>query len=120
LGRFAEAAVRESVAILKESLGERHPEYAKALDHLGRIYQASNQPQRAEAVLKESCTILAETLGEKHPDYAESLAHLGQLYLALRQPDRGNPLLEQAGAILDEALSGGPVAATPQGGPTRR
>ena len=104
-GKYAEAAegLRLVVAIRKEVLGERHPDYATSLNNLAVLLRSQGTtpppaPLRAGAGDPQGC------LGERHPDYATSLNNLAGLLQSQGDYAAATPLYEQALAIRKEVL----------------
>jgi tetratricopeptide (TPR) repeat protein len=81
-GRVGEAIRHCQIALelRKESLGERHPDYAATLNNLGLMYQSAGDQARAEALTRQATAIWKEVLGDTHPDYAASLRNLASIY----------------------------------------
>ena len=100
------AQLRRAAELLKTIVGPNHPEYATALDRLGKYEQMSvsgfreNDPQRrrVEALFSQAREIRLNTLGEKHPDCAVSLENLFACAPNENDPARANsePLLRRA------------------------
>jgi CHAT domain-containing protein/tetratricopeptide (TPR) repeat protein len=98
--------LKEAAAILKEVVGANHPEYAMALERLGKYHQMiltnnrEDDPQwwRMSALLTQARDIRGLALGEMHPDYAESLENLFAMAPNDDDPSRARaePLLRQA------------------------
>jgi CHAT domain-containing protein/tetratricopeptide (TPR) repeat protein len=102
-----EAAVplaRQSLALRKEILGEKHPDYAHGLHNLAELYRAVGDYDKALPLQERARAIYRAALGEKHPDYAGSLHNLAVLYRTLGAYAQALPLHEQARAIYREAL----------------
>jgi tetratricopeptide (TPR) repeat protein len=62
--------------IIKEALGERHPEYANILNSLGGLYRDIGDYRQARTLLERARDTYKAVLGEKHPHYAYSLNNL--------------------------------------------
>lgn len=97
-GKYSVAiSVAKQVAETRKTvLGERHTEYAKSLNHLGMLYQATGNYPRAEPLYVQAMEIVKTVLGEQHPDYATSLNNLALLYDAIGDYNRAMPLIVQA------------------------
>jgi CHAT domain-containing protein len=100
---------REALTLLKEALGENHPEYAFCLDsfvnNTSFLWRNSNS-DAAKAIREEhrllstqAQAIRRQTLGERHPNYALSLWNSQSTLPATR--DRSNPALQ---ALLRQVL----------------
>ena len=105
-GRYSEAEplYRESLAIRREQLGERHPDVATSLNNLALLYQDQGRYAEAEPHLLQALEILREQLGERHPDVATSLNNLAVLYYAQGRYGEAEPRLLQALEIDREQL----------------
>jgi CHAT domain-containing protein len=97
----------QSLAIRKQSLGERHPDYALSLWNSASSTSATGNRGNpdAEALLRQILEIRAATLGKHHPAYLRTLDYLG--FLVQSRPGQG---LAEAEAIFREALDLGRAA----------
>ncbi|NLF69720.1 MAG: tetratricopeptide repeat protein [Candidatus Anammoximicrobium sp.] len=97
MGKVAEAIHhgRRAAELRKETLGERHPDYAASLNNLGLMYQSEGDHARAEQLLRRATEIWKETLGETHPDYAAGLRNLAVIYRALGDRERAATVCRQ-------------------------
>jgi CHAT domain-containing protein len=107
-GRYREAVerARQAVAICKEVLGKKHPDYATSLENLAGLSEDMGDYAHAEPLHQQALRIRKEVLGEKHPDYATSLENLAGLYLMMGDYARAWPILSQALRIRKEVLGG--------------
>ncbi len=100
--KYAESAelARRELAIRKELLGERQPDYATSLNNLAYVLRSQGDYAAARPLCEQALAIQKEVLGERHPAYATSLSNLAALldYAAAR------PMYERALAIRKEAL----------------
>ena len=90
--------------IRKQSLGEKHPDYATSLNNLAMLYQDMGDYVKAEPLFQKALEIYKQTLGEKHPDYAASLNNLALLYKSMGDYAKAEPLYRQALEIYKQAL----------------
>ena len=67
---------RQALNIRKQTLGEKHPNYATSLNNLANYYSGLGDYNKAVELGTMAMNIYKETLGEKHPDYASSLSNL--------------------------------------------
>jgi tetratricopeptide (TPR) repeat protein len=102
--REAIRAAQQALAISKEVLGERHPDYANSLNNLAELYEAMGDYGKAEPLCRQALAINKEALGDKHPNYATSLNNLAELYHAMGDYAKAEPLHRQALATRKEAL----------------
>jgi len=73
---------RRAVAIRKELLGERHPDYTASLHNLAFLLFEQGDLAAARSLFERALEIDKEVLGERHPDYAVSLNSLAYLLAA--------------------------------------
>jgi len=92
VGRLREAIEQGETALTlrKESLGEKHPDYADSLNNLGLMCQTAGDDARAEDLIRQATEIWKEVLGEEHPNYAAGLKNLALIYHSLG--DRGRAI----------------------------
>jgi tetratricopeptide (TPR) repeat protein len=95
----AEPLYQQALAIMRERLGEQHPDTATSLNNLAGLYQAQGRYDEAEPLYQQALAIRKARLGEQHPDTATSLNNLAGLYQAQGRYDEAEPLYQQALAI---------------------
>ena len=98
---------RNRIALIKGSLGTRHPEFASALNQLALLLIMQGNADAAEPLLREALDVRRETLGENHPDFATNLSSLGGVLWARGQLDEAEPLLEKAAEVRCATLGPG-------------
>jgi CHAT domain-containing protein/Tfp pilus assembly protein PilF len=105
-GKFREAiaSAQESLALRKQALGERHPDYATSLNNLAELYHFQGDYARAKPLLRQALALRKQALGKQHPAYATSLNNLALLYQDQGDYARAEPLYRQALAIQKQAL----------------
>src|SRR5262249_39083903 len=69
--------------LLKETLGEKHPDYAVSLNNLARLHESLGDYRAALPLLKQARDILKELVRARHPPYVTSLNNLAGLYRSL-------------------------------------
>jgi tetratricopeptide (TPR) repeat protein len=94
----AEKFYRESLAMNRKLLGDKHPEIANGMENVAMSLQDKGDLAGAEDMYRQSLTMRRELMGENHPDVAQTLANLASL-----QYDRGNT--GEALANMREVLS---------------
>ncbi len=102
--REAVAPAKQVLAIRKEVLGERHPDYADSLNNLAFLLQTQGDYAAAKPLYEQALAIRKAVLGEHHPDYATSLNNLAFLLQAQGDYAAAKPLYEQALAIRKAVL----------------
>jgi CHAT domain-containing protein len=95
---------RRALAIRKEVLGERHPDYARSLANLAALLDSLSDRAAARPLYERVLAIRKEVLGERHPDYARSLDKLASLLDSQGDGAAARPLYERALAIEKEVL----------------
>jgi len=112
--RAAERAFREALEIREQELGDDHPDCARSLEALARLYGDGRfEDDTAESLLLRARTIL-EAAGPAYADRAAALLHdLGALYLRDRRLDDARATFERALAlrVSSEGADGPDVAA---------
>jgi tetratricopeptide (TPR) repeat protein len=105
-GKYAEALplARRSLAIRESSLSSEDPRIAKALNNLGRLYQAQDNFREAEASYRRALNIWEKALGLEHPSVATGLNNLGALYRDQGRYAEAEPILKQSLAIWEKVL----------------
>src|SRR5437868_3300694 len=83
----------------EKALGERHPDYASALDALARVLLRWEDLEAAEPHLRRALEVRQAVLGVDHPDYAASLDTLADLHSRRAAPEEAEPLLREALAV---------------------
>jgi CHAT domain-containing protein/Tfp pilus assembly protein PilF len=94
---------QEATRILRELLGEDHPDYARANAMIGHVYEVKGDYARAEPYLRRLLEIDKKARGKSHPRYAFTLKSLAQFYEKMGDQARAEPLLRQALASITEA-----------------
>jgi tetratricopeptide (TPR) repeat protein len=80
-GRYAEAepALRQTLAIMEQSLGQEDPNVAVFANDLATLYQQSNRLPEAEMLFRRALAVKEKSLGPEHPEVAISMVNLGAL-----------------------------------------
>jgi CHAT domain-containing protein/Flp pilus assembly protein TadD len=92
----------QALAILKEVLGERHPDYASCLNSLAALLESQGDYAGARPLYEQALANRKQVLGERHPLYALSLNNLAMLLWAQGDYAGARPLHEKALAIRKE------------------
>jgi CHAT domain-containing protein/Tfp pilus assembly protein PilF len=105
-GKYGEglSRARRAVALYKEVLGERHPDYAQSLNNLASLLELQGEYAAARPLLERALAIRKDVLGERHPDYASSLNNLAILLLSQGDSAAARLLYEKALAINKDVL----------------
>ena len=94
-----------ALAIDEAAFGKDHPDVARGLNNLARLYQDTNRLKEAEPLMKRVVDILENPGGQPLPNYAVALNNLALLYQATNRLKEAEPLYKRALAI-DEAAFG--------------
>ena len=100
----AEPLYFQTLAIYKETLGEKHPTYATGLNNLAIFYENQGSYSAAEPLFRQALEITKQALGEKHPDYADGLQNLANLLQTRGFYAQAEPLLRRAIEITKQVL----------------
>jgi tetratricopeptide (TPR) repeat protein len=106
LGRDVEALplLEQSLEILLETLGDKHPHVATAYNNLAVIYQEMGRAEEALNLYQQSLDIRLEQLGEKHPDVVTSYNNLAYLYQAMGRYGEAYDFYRKSISIAEESL----------------
>ena len=94
-----EAAMKnalETERILRELVGEDHPDYAAGLGSVVAGYMVRGDYAHAEPLLRRILEIRKRAQGESHPSYASLLQNLAILYNKMGDYARAEPLYRQS------------------------
>ena len=72
----SEQLLRESLAMERRLLGEKHPDLALALNNLGLVLWRKGNLPAAELTFRQTLAMQHELLGDTHPDVANTLNNL--------------------------------------------
>ena len=98
---------RNRIALIGETMGIRHPEYATALNQLALLLIMQGDADAAEPLLRDALDVRRASLGENHPDFATNLSSLGGVLWARGELEAAEPLLRQAAEVRRSALGQG-------------
>jgi tetratricopeptide (TPR) repeat protein len=76
----AESLMRESLAMYRRLLGDKHADLSFALVNLGGVQQLKGDLDAADVTLHEALAMQRELLGEIHPEVAKTLNNIACLY----------------------------------------
>jgi CHAT domain-containing protein/Tfp pilus assembly protein PilF len=102
--REAMALAEKTLAVWKELLGDKHPEYAISLNSVAVLSAALGNAARAEPLYQQVSELRKQVQGEKHPDYASSLNNLAGLYVSQGKYSKAEPLYIQALEIQKQSI----------------
>jgi tetratricopeptide (TPR) repeat protein len=80
-GRYAEAepALRQTLAIMEQSLGQEDPNVAVFANDLATLFQKTNRLPEAEMLFRRALAVKEKSLGPEHPEVAIAMVNLGLL-----------------------------------------
>ncbi|MEB3181726.1 MAG: tetratricopeptide repeat protein [Nostocaceae cyanobacterium] len=116
LGRFyqgqglyalAEPWIKQCVEVVKQRLGENHPDTANSYSGLAGLYHSMGRYDEAEPLLKQALELRKHLLGENHPHTASSYNNLAGLYKSMGRYEEAEPLYVQSLAICERTLGVG-------------
>ncbi|MEO0967299.1 MAG: FxSxx-COOH system tetratricopeptide repeat protein [Cyanobacteria bacterium J06639_18] len=105
LGRFykgqglytlAEPWCKQGLSVVKERLGDEHPDVALSLDNLADIYHLQGRYAEAESLYQQALSMTKRLLGDEHSDVALSLNNLALLYQSQGRYSEAESLYQQA------------------------
>jgi tetratricopeptide (TPR) repeat protein len=104
MGRDAEAErlLRESVAVLEQSLGNGSPFLLRPLEQLTAVHIARGHYDQAERTARRGLEIGTAHLGPDHPKLAMLLRDFGNTYLLRNNPRAAEPFFRRALALVEE------------------
>ena len=105
-GEYAEATavIERGVGLLREVLGDDHPEVASSLRRLADLQARAGEFEAAEAAHRASLATLERALGPDHPRLAISHLQLGALHHNRKHYDDALAEYARAVAILEGSL----------------
>ncbi|WP_413266585.1 tetratricopeptide repeat protein [Floridanema flaviceps] len=113
LGRFyqgqsfsqqAEVWYQQCRDIVKQRLGEEHPDFATILNNLAELYGSQGRYSEAEPLYLQALSIHRQSLPENHPQLATHLNNLANLYRSQGRYSDAEPLYLQALSIDRQSL----------------
>ncbi len=79
----------EAGSILKQALGENHPDYARVLNLVALLHQGpQGEYVQAEPLFVEVLAIQKKAVGDKHHDYAPAADNLALPSISNKEPTR--------------------------------
>jgi len=105
-GKYGEATVvAEQVLKIREKvLGPEHPDTARSLNILARLYDEQANYAAAKPLYQRALKIREKVLGPEHSDTATSLNNLAQVYESQGNYAAAEPLLQRALKINEKVL----------------
>ncbi len=94
----------QSLEIKEKAFGTDHPDVAKSLNNLARLYRTQGKYDEAEQLFKRSLAIREKVLPTDHPDIAEALNGLAELYYFQKRYDEAEQLFKRSLAIREKVL----------------
>ncbi|MEM9275418.1 MAG: tetratricopeptide repeat protein [Cyanobacteria bacterium P01_F01_bin.143] len=94
----------KGLVVIKNHLGEKHPDFATSLNNLAALYDSQGKYKQAEPLYLQALELRKEILGENHPDFATSLNNLAGLYYSQGKYEQAEPLYLQALELRKEIL----------------
>jgi tetratricopeptide (TPR) repeat protein len=87
-----------------KSLGEKHPDTIRGLEHIARSFLLQGRFTAAGLEYAQVLALRQEVLGEKHPDTLRSMSHLATTHHAQGQYDAAKHLYARALKLQEEVL----------------
>ncbi|MBA8667813.1 tetratricopeptide repeat protein [Holosporaceae bacterium 'Namur'] len=92
----------QTLTIIEDTYGEKHPEYAIVLNNMGSIFQAQNQYDKALDCFKQALIIIKKAYGKEHPEYINSLNQIGSIFQAQNQYNKALDYYKEALTIIQK------------------
>ncbi len=100
----SETLLKKAITIREKALKQDHPDVARSLHNLARLYVDQGKYIQAESLYQRALTIREQALGAEHPDVATTLNYLGLLYTHLDKYDQAEMLHKRALIIREKLL----------------
>ncbi|MEQ8387003.1 MAG: tetratricopeptide repeat protein [Coleofasciculus sp. A1-SPW-01] len=113
LGRFyegqglynqAEPWRKDCVSVIRQRLGDNHPNVATSLNNLATLYNYQGRYEEAEPLYLEALALKKRLLGDNHPSVATSLDNLAELYRFQGRYEEAEPACLDALALFKRLL----------------
>ncbi len=95
----AEAMTRQTLDLLGETLGRRHPDSLRAMNNLANLLNETGALDEAIELLEETLELRAELMGENHPETLRSRLNLAS---AMGRAGQYAEALEKISAVIDQ------------------
>ncbi len=92
------------LSVVKNRLGEEHPDVASSINNLALLYNSQGRYTEAEPLYIQALALRRRLLGEEHPDVATSINNLAVLYYSQGRYTDAEPLYIQALALTRRLL----------------
>jgi tetratricopeptide (TPR) repeat protein len=100
----AEPWRKKCVLLLKQRLGDDHPDVATSLNNLALLYYFQGKYNEAEPLYQQALALRQKLLGDDHLDVAFSLNNLAGLYNSQGKYNEAKSLYQQALNICEQRL----------------
>ncbi len=84
----ARALLEKEIEILKATLGEHDPRYARGLQSLAWTYRLQNAFAQYEPLQQKAVAVVREVYGENHREYWSALSNLLDYYARIKRAPR--------------------------------
>jgi CHAT domain-containing protein len=101
---FAIPLLRKALEIREKALGPEHPDTAKSLYNLAKIYRLSGMFAQALPLSQRSLEIREKIFGQNNPEIASSLSQLGFIYSQMGNAAKALPLAQRSLEINEKVL----------------
>jgi eukaryotic-like serine/threonine-protein kinase len=99
--------LQESLALTRNSFGEKHPSVASKLNKLSTVFREEGKYEEAESASRDAIQMSMAVLGEEHPLVALFTLNLGRVQLLRKEAADAEPLLRKAVTIRERAYPAG-------------
>ncbi len=111
-GKYDEAIAvsKRRHEILKNYLGERHPETVSAENNVALLYKEAGRYPESEAIFKKLLAIVKEEAGDVSYEHTVLLMNLADLYALQGQFQNAEPLVQEYLALYEKKFATEPAA----------
>ncbi len=100
----AEPWYTDCLAVVRERLGDDHPDVATSLNNLAALYESQGRYSEAEPLYRKALAQRQRLLGDDHLDVATSMNNLASLYRSQGRYSEAEPLYRKALTLCQRLL----------------
>ena len=100
----AAASFEEALRVIREAVGDDHPDVARAYDGLASVHYDKQELDQAIAGFERAIVIKEAAMGPDHPGLVVSLANLGMSHADAGRPQEALAPLQRAAALIEASF----------------
>ncbi|KAI1108408.1 hypothetical protein F5Y14DRAFT_84773 [Nemania sp. NC0429] len=106
LGKYEEAEPvhRQTVQLMAEVLGKRHPKTLGSINNLANVLYSQKKYDEAETMQRQTLQLKKEMLGRRHPDTLISINNLAEILWSQGKYDEAETMHRQTLQLTEEVL----------------